>query len=789
MALNLNKLFPFLGLRAKLIIAFTALSSVPLAVVGTIGVYHGASTMTGHVLSDMSRDVTLFNERARSFLNSVLDDLDYLSGSGVVHGLADVGFPAQGATALSRVAAERQLLAMMSPRSNYYRVRFIDSSRRERFQIRHSANGYYLLDDSQLNGKGYGFYTAATEHNPPGETTITPGELRTPEGANIPVISFSRRVLDSKGNFAGILIADVFAATFYATAESGIQLDSNRIIAIVTNDGYYLYHSEKKAQWNQLLADRQSKTLLHDFDQEITQAILSGDEDILEGKKQVVAYAPLFPAQFPGGSSYYIFQAATKGFVQASARRFARIFAQLVVTFLAISVVLGYVATSQIAGPVKKLGDGVDIIADGNFSHRIRIQTNDEIEQLADGFNRMGQALSEREELIVEHQQRLEEKVTSRTLELNEQKEKLQAILDNVPSAFVLTDEHDRVISASEALESITGVPAAKSIGQLGSEVLPTPDRADDDMSSSKPGMATIQTNDNGTRHIEIIHVPLQLDRARKCLLIILTDITERRRLEEHMIRTEKLAATGELAAVTAHEIRNSLTSVKMILQLERESNSSAEDQQALEVAANSIGRAETFVNNLLRLARPDEIELVDSDINEIIGEALEFVRPGLISQSIEVTVDLGHEFPGIAADRQLMKEALVNILLNAGHAAGASGRIRVTSRAVTVPRQIEDFVYLPSEDDSSAINRTIRFEKGANALMIAISDSGPGIDPEVANRLFDPFVTTRRDGTGLGLTTVRRTLSHHNGIVRARNNEDGGAVFELLLPLGENHG
>lgn len=231
--------------------------------------------------------------------------------------------------------------------------------------------------------------------------------------------------------------------------------------------------------------------------------------------------------------------------------------------------------------------------------------------------------------------------------------------------------------------------------------------------------------------------------------------LMEVRNMEEDARRTERLASMGKLAAGVAHEIRNPLNSIDMLVQLldsEFEVVSGKEQYSSFLISIKKeIARISIIVGNFLKFSRPPELGLervavkrIVDDVMAVIGEKAKALGIG-ISQNID---------PGIVCvcDIDQMKQVILNLLLNALDAVGSDGFI------------------------------VIDVESKAKKVILKISDSGPGIPEEAMGSIFDPYFTTKDGGVGLGLSEVHRIVTMHNGTISAKNT-DSGAVFTITLP------
>ncbi|MGH8017721.1 MAG: two-component system sensor histidine kinase NtrB [Opitutaceae bacterium] len=230
------------------------------------------------------------------------------------------------------------------------------------------------------------------------------------------------------------------------------------------------------------------------------------------------------------------------------------------------------------------------------------------------------------------------------------------------------------------------------------------------------------------------------------------------------LAQQEKLAALGELAAGIAHEIRNPLTAIKARLFTLRKSP--ALDTHAAEDAGminNEIDRLERIVRDFLRFARPPVPTRETVDVAALLRELRELVQPQFANSGVVVQVD-DTSVPAVAADRDQLKQVLLNLAQNAADAileTGRPGTIRLGARSAEDPRRL----------------------RGKAGVRIEVRDDGPGIAPEVRARLFDPFFTTKASGTGLGLAISARLIEMHGGRIDCRSTPGRGTTFAIHLP------
>ncbi|QJX00638.1 sensor histidine kinase [Frigoriglobus tundricola] len=230
---------------------------------------------------------------------------------------------------------------------------------------------------------------------------------------------------------------------------------------------------------------------------------------------------------------------------------------------------------------------------------------------------------------------------------------------------------------------------------------------------------------------------------------------------ERDLLRAEQLAAVGHLAAGVAHEVRNPLTGIKFLIEgALRTTNPVPLTGEDLRLIRTEVVRIERTVQGLLDFARRPPLDRRPHDLGQLVTEAVGIARGRADAKAVSLTVDTPPAPIAVTVDRDQMLSLLTNLLFNAVDATPPRGSVFVRTRATP--------------------NGT---------LTVEVADTGPGIDPNMADRLFTPFVTTKPTGTGLGLTVARRVATDHGGALTAANREAGGAAFLLTLPTTEARG
>lgn len=265
-----------------------------------------------------------------------------------------------------------------------------------------------------------------------------------------------------------------------------------------------------------------------------------------------------------------------------------------------------------------------------------------------------------------------------------------------------------------------------------------------------------------------------------------ITQVVERlQQRESELLRSEQLAIVGQLAAGLAHELRNPLMPIKVLVQsaLAREGESPLNRRQ-LGIINEELMRLEDSIQSFLDFARPPEMTLRPLDVAEVIYQALDLVYPKAHQHDVELHCVVPSRRVTASGDMAQLKQLLLNLLLNSLDAMPEGGMIQIvleppTLLAAARPRLAAD---LNSEQDALRVAAD-SVGPVAPTFRIRLFDTGVGFPPEMLPRIFEPFVTSKDTGTGLGLTICRQIVSAHGGKISAHNREPNGAEFVIELP------
>jgi signal transduction histidine kinase len=343
-------------------------------------------------------------------------------------------------------------------------------------------------------------------------------------------------------------------------------------------------------------------------------------------------------------------------------------------------------------------------------------------------------------------------------------KENLDQIMTNLQDGILLYTHDARAVLVSDSVERFLGISRAEILGAKLHEVFSRNTRLGRLVRESFDArMALVQeeiTTETG-RHVEISLDFIHDDRAvypQETLgaLLTLHDVESVREIESDLELSRRLAAIGRLTAGVGHEVKNPINAIVVHLELMRNKLGDADHRamRHLEVIESEIQRLDRVVQTLVDFSRPVELQLKEQDLRRVVSAVLMLASAELETRDVHVESDLPDRPVMARVDSDLLKQALLNVVLNGAQAMAEGGKLKV------------------------------RLAEDGRMALLSIHDQGSGIPDDVRDKIFDLYFTTKKDGSGIGLAMTYRIVELHNGSIEVKSDATHGTTFILRFPL-----
>jgi PAS domain S-box-containing protein len=408
-----------------------------------------------------------------------------------------------------------------------------------------------------------------------------------------------------------------------------------------------------------------------------------------------------------------------------------------------LSTLLAFVASNFSLAPVERISKQLDRISAGQFDLEPAVERGDELGVVSTKIVGIGKQLRDVQEIFS-------------TL-----RENLDQVMSGLEDGLLLFNVDGRAVLVSPSVRNFLGERVGELRGRTVSEIFPEghPVREALHISGDEiepvDGKEAVLEGNNGPQRIGISAQAIREHGTRMGTLVILRDLESLERIGSQLQVSERLAALGRVTAGVAHEVKNPLNSMRLWLEvLKGNMPVDPEHQQAVKMLDNEIDRLDRAVKTFLNFTRPVELKLEETDLRALLDETLDAARPSVTKAGLELNFDYPPEFPPVLVDRQLIHQAILNLILNACDFTPRGGHIGVDLR------------------------------RNGEFAVISVADSGRGISPQDQQKIFQLFFTTRPGGTGIGLANTFRFVQLHNGRIEFDSEVGRGTTFRVELPL-----
>ena len=686
----------------------------------------------------------------------------------------------------------------------YKQIQFIDRFGHEHVRVNYSDNNTHVTPLSQLKDKSKKHYFKETINMTSGSVYISQLELNIENESTEPpynhVIRFAAPVF-ADGKQAGIVVFKIIACADNPFISHKIIDDKTEENYILTDqNGFYLHHPDNTKEGGTVEPLNSLHRNIREDYPEVAEQILSGNKGALHlASEKVIVYEPFFPTDtdkywiiikqvqgvdYPVSASGW-FAAATKAIntglaiskaadaetsaymsrMRSNAKRSLQI--NLIIFAFVILALLLFIRWSRmrILNPIQKLTMITQRIAEGDYSLKAEVGSRDEIGLLTSNFNTMAEGLTT-EIAVRRHTEEL----------LRRSEENYRQLIEAAQDAIICIDEKGIIFLWNESAEKIFGYSKYEIIGQPLTTIVP-----EKYQTAYQEGFNLFSTSDKNTisdKPVEVsgitkagVIIPTELsvssykaENEQLALIGIVRDLTERKRIEDILLRSEKLKSMGMITSGIAHEFNNILAIVKgFATQIKKKCG----NDEKLEKRVDTIIKATNDGVEIVRRMREytnlelDNANFVPTDMRLLIKQSIGFTMPRWQNIANANGIHYKIDTDGFSKELCIMcnqselREVLVNIINNALDAMPGGGSLSFHTWAE---------------------------EK---TLFVTISDTGMGMGETVQRNVFDPFFTTKIGvGTGLGMSTAYGIVVRHGGEIEVESEEGKGSRFTIRLPL-----
>jgi PAS domain S-box-containing protein len=416
---------------------------------------------------------------------------------------------------------------------------------------------------------------------------------------------------------------------------------------------------------------------------------------------------------------------------------------------LVLSTLLAAVVSGAALAPIRDISDQLDRISAGEYdtgamTAEKAVESTDELGQVRRKIKQVGQQLRGVHEIF------------------SSLRENMNSVMAGLEDGLILFTRDARAVMVSPAAEKFLGAPASNFLGRRVTEIFPEEHplfqalRLQGDELREVASETELATEE-GTRRVGVTVQEIQGAGERMGALVTLRDLDSLESINTQLQVSERLAALGRITAGVAHEVKNPLNSMRLWLENLKESLPPETDEsamQAVNVLDAEIDRLDAVVKRFLDFSRPMDVRLEPTQLAGLLQEVLEVAGPQLERSKVQVAQLLPIDVPEVFGDRALLKQAILNLVLNAVDAMPNGGQLQLT------------------------------LSRRGSMAEITVGDTGKGIPMEHRQKVFQLFFTTRPGGSGIGLASTFQIVQLHNGSIDFTSEVGRGTTFRIELPL-----
>ena len=405
---------------------------------------------------------------------------------------------------------------------------------------------------------------------------------------------------------------------------------------------------------------------------------------------------------------------------------------------LGVAVAVGLVVGHLLLQSLRKIAQGMERLARGEYGATVELTRDDELGELAARVNQLG------------------ERVHAEQSHWQSDRARMEGILDSLEDAMIVLNANREVVFCNQAAEGLldgamTGVlPADHPLAPVVAELF-------DAGIERRNAAVKVRTPDGQSRELAVSSYRIADGERAGGGVLALRNLEPVRAVQSLVTSSQKLAALGRLTSGVAHEVKNPLNAMRIHLELlkARLGTSQLAVRENVDVIAQEIVRLDRVVQGFLKFVRPEEIRLAPVPVEALLAEAARLMAPEANRAGVRIAQDVAPDLPPVAGDAELLQQALTNLVTNSIQAMPKGGTVTLGARI--------------GPD---------------GAVEIRVADEGVGIAAQDLEKIFRLYYTTKSQGSGIGLSMVYRTVQMHDGRVDVESEVDRGTVMILTLPV-----
>lgn len=767
----IRKIIPKPGIQGKLTLIFILLSTLPLILVSIFTVKQQINFKQDENVREMESDIKGLRERTSLFLTRVESEILLVMKSTELKKLLSNLKNNSKIDDKLQQNTEKEFINIVTDNTFYVKIDLLNNRGKEVLSVINDTEKPYAVNRDSLSKSSKNYYVQIARNLKPGEIDLSPSEIRIPNTNTFaPVIDFILPIYDEKEKVSAIVTTKLQAEKLFELLVPSYG-SSPKKISIVNGEGYYIFNSERKNNWNSLFTAKNDENLSKDYSDEIAFKILLGKTSTtLYHQDRIIQYSPIFSGSKAKTDRYFIIEDADAEEVMASIDNLKILLIVLILVVTFVSLAVGYLTARQFLKPIKQLIKGTQIIRSGNLDYKLEIATHDEIQDLITNFNQL--VVEWKQKQLLEKEVRKSEKLFS-------------SLAQTATDAILETDDKGIAMVWNDAATRIFGFKKEEVLGKNALSLIVPPKyrgiaekqlsdflMPDLDDPNGRTVEITALRKDGSEFPAELSISSVSLDDTRYATGII-RDITQRKRMVEEIIEAKEKAEVAyklktEFLNQMSHEIRTPL---------------------------NIILNFSDYIYFDLK-----EKGLLSDDITQNLKEIKE--SGDRIIRTVELILCMSEIQTGSYENKPRKTDIYTDVLMKSFSKYQLAAREK--GLQLNLDRNTRNSIFNVDPDSveqvfNHLIDNAIKFtstgtitiiidEDEKNNIIVSIKDTGIGISKEYLPKLFEPFsqeqhgLSRSYEGNGLGLALVKKICEMNNVTIEVSSTKGEGSEVKLTF-------